>query len=90
MVRGGRNLRQLRLFEESEAAQAVFRERRSATGPLPVEGLVLGPEDFFAHSGRKQAAVGPAQRLIERMANVIRVRLATWDAAKRLVSEVPS
>jgi hypothetical protein len=84
------NLRQLRLFEESEAAQAVFRERRSATGPLPVEGLVLGPEDFFAHSGRKQAAVRPAQRLIERMANVIRVRLATWDAAKRLVSEVPS
>lgn len=85
------NLRQMKLFAESSAAQSLFREERrpelALPSQLPVTGVVLAPPSFYAARGRKAASVAPAQRLADRMREYVGVdiRLATWEPRKRMI-----
>jgi hypothetical protein len=84
------NLRQLRLFADSEHAQAILRSRRPELGladDLPLEGVVLAPLAFFTGRGRKAAAVEPALELARRLQPKARIHLATWDPDARVVAE---
>lgn len=79
------NLRQLRLFGGSAAAQAIFSDRGTAPQgvPIPVEGAVLAPRRFYEAAGAKRNGAEYARRLIaaiEADPEVdARITLQAWD-----------
>jgi hypothetical protein len=78
------NLRQLRLLKESTEARRLFVSRQSHLGlraSLPFSGLVLAPLAFYSGRGKKGNAVGPTQKLLDRMRvdAGVSVRLAVWE-----------
>ncbi len=86
------NLRQLRLFSESEETQRIFHDHRLPSldlpQPLPVTGVVLAPEGFYTAPGAKAASVSPAQRLLSgmRAETGVDIRLASWPRAMNRVA----
>ena len=63
------NLRQLRLYISSPAAQRILRKRRPSAAlpdPLPVSGVVLAPSAYYATPVQKAASVEPAGALLAR------------------------
>jgi hypothetical protein len=85
------NLRQLRLFKESGAAQTLFHSRRPELAlpqQLPVAGVVLAPEPFYLAPRKQLGAVAPTRRLLRRMqadAHVVG-HLAVWDPVERSIT----
>ena len=82
------SLRQLRLLQESEEAQALFARRNPAMclpAPLPTSALVIAPPSFYSSPGQKTNAVEPALQLVDRFRSDFGVdlRLAVWDATTR-------
>jgi hypothetical protein len=83
------NLRQLRLFVESESAQRIFRARGAdVPAATPVAALILAPPAYFAANGAKKAAVPPTRRLLDRFTahTGLDAVLATWDLPGRTIS----
>jgi hypothetical protein len=82
------NLRQLRLFVDSRAAQEIFVDRGTATAPPPVRAVVLAPPAYYTAAGAKAAAVDPARRLLEAFTahTGIPAGLATWDPTLRTIT----
>ncbi len=81
------NLRQLRLFQGSAAAQSIFHDRGTAPAdqPLPVAGAVLAPRRFYESAGQKRNGAEYARRLIaaiEADPGVdARITLQAWDGS---------
>jgi hypothetical protein len=88
------NLRQLRLFQASDAAQAIMQRRSSdrLPVPVPVTGAVLAPAEFYAARGARRRSVAPTQAMSEQLANRLGldVRLAVWDGVARTITHLPS
>jgi hypothetical protein len=87
------NLRQLRLFSESEVVRRVFHTRCEGLDlpvSLPVTAITLGPPAFYSTRGQKGASVAPAQELLQRMHDEVKVEahLATWDENRRVIDFV--
>lgn len=85
------NLRQLRLFTASPAAQQIITGRHPDLTDTPaVTAVVLARADFYSHDGARQRAVRPALQLIDslRARHGIDMRLATWDPTRRTISEI--
>jgi len=83
------NLRQLRLFVESGAAQQIFRARGAEVpAELPVTAVVLAPTAYYTANGARQAAVPPARRLLDRVAAHVGIAacLATWESRTRTIA----
>jgi hypothetical protein len=82
------NLRQLRLFQGSTAAQTLFHDRGTAPAgqPLPVEGAVLAPRRFYESAGQKRNGADYARSLlaaIEADPDVdARITLAAWTGSR--------
>ena len=85
------NLRQLRLYSESAAAQRILRLRAGELelpDPLPVTGVVLAPRSYYDAPGKKSRSVGAALRVAARMQEAgVDCKLAVWDAGRREISE---
>lgn len=82
------SLRQLKLFQLSDAAQAIMPARHpDVPAQTPVTALVLAPATFYTAPGAKQRSVKPAQQLIDAIipAASIDIRLATWDLSTRTI-----
>jgi hypothetical protein len=89
------NLRQLRLYCESPAAQRILRLRsgaRELPKELPVTGVVLAPRSYYRAPAKKSRSVAPALRLAVRMKAVESVdcKLAIWNTDSREISELDS
>jgi hypothetical protein len=85
------NLRQLRLFVDSEQAQQVFRARGAEVpDEVPVTAVVLAPRAYYTANGQKTAAVPPTRRLLERFSAHagIPAVLATWDPHARTIERL--
>lgn len=77
------NLRQMKLFAESEETKRLFQKRcpkLDLPDSLPVTGVVLAPEGFFSAAGAKADSLAPTRRLLGRMQAEVDgdVQLATW------------
>lgn len=84
------NLRQLKLFRESEEAQGLFQVRckeLALPASLPVAAVTLAPRDFYSARGAKGNSVAPAQELLVTMWAECGVEalLATWDPSQRVI-----
>lgn len=82
------SLRQLRLFQLSQAARDIFNRRGSQDGThLPAEAVLLAPEAFYISQGAKEHATDGARRLLAALAPVpnIKLHLATWDPTQRRI-----
>ena len=80
-------LRQLKLFLSNPESRRVFVNRKTMEEmpeDLPVSSLVIAPEAFYLATGKKQNAVEPAQKLIERFRECqnVDVRLTVWDRTR--------
>jgi hypothetical protein len=82
------NLRQLKLFQLSTAAQHVMPTRHpELSEPIPVTAIVLAPVNFYTATGAKKNATAPAAALINRLRAVakIDIRLAVWEPAAQTI-----
>jgi hypothetical protein len=82
------NLRQLKLFQLSQAANEIFRHRGTHSGGrLSTAGMVLAPASFYTARGAKRNALEPARQLIAALD--VPLHLATWDPAQRQIGPAP-
>ena len=79
------NLRQLRLLRDSGEVVKLFEHRHGMNlgATVPVSGLVIAPEDFYRHAGKKSQAIAPAQALLQRFRWEFGVdaHLTVWNPA---------
>lgn len=87
------NLRQLRLYTRSPAAQRILamRQRSLRLEDVTVMGVVLAPATYYSAPVKKAASVAPTRRLLDRMRVVTGYEclLATWDPERRVIERAP-
>jgi hypothetical protein len=88
------NLRQLRLYLESPAAQRLLptRQQQLRLPDIPVTGVVLAPATYYTAPVKKAASVAPTRKLMDRMRAVAghEFVLATWNSERRVIEQAPS
>jgi hypothetical protein len=87
------NLREVRLYSVSAAAQRVLRTRRpdlDLPDELPATSVVLAPAAYYTAPGKRANSVAPARALLDRMRDEEDVDgvLATWDSDHRIIEPV--